>query len=76
MIVFPLRFLVRSYYSTLGFGAVVEHFTTAFYTTLHSGRVFVIDDEHATAWAKGCRNDARFECFFRPTSKCLSAIIL
>ncbi len=63
-------FLLYSYSSSNGFGAVVKHLTTAFYTALRSGRIFVLDDTNQFYWAKGCLGGARFECFFLPLSRC------
>ncbi len=65
-----LSFLLYSYSSGLGFGAVIKHLTSAFYIALRSRRIFILDDANQFYWAKGCLGGARFECFFLLLSRC------
>lgn len=68
-------FLLYEYSSSLGFGAVVKHLTSAFYSAIRTNRTFVLDDSKQFYWAHGCNIGPRFECFFRPLSTCSPALI-
>ncbi len=62
----PFLYVYRATRGDLVFGAVVKHFTAAFYTALRSVRVFVLDDAYEFRRAERCCDGEHFECFFLP----------